>query len=193
MEKLGVKVIFSSIRHPQGNPVERVMRELGRLFRTLCSEKHTRWGRHVSDIEFFLNVTTHHSTGFSPHELHFGSKPVDLIRQIVSFPESESLSRDAKILLARDRINRHFEKRSRAQKLTSKVELKEGDLVLLHIPKQSNAIKKVTKKFFHLYYGPYYIMKDFKNNAFELAQVDDPSKIFGIYNRCNLKKYRSPL
>ena len=30
-----IRVIFSSVRHPQSNPTERVMRELGRLFRTL--------------------------------------------------------------------------------------------------------------------------------------------------------------
>lgn len=45
LRKEGIKVIFSSVRHPQGNPVERVMRELGRLFRTLCADKHTRWVR----------------------------------------------------------------------------------------------------------------------------------------------------
>lgn len=37
----GITVVYSSIRHPKSNPVERVMRELGRMFRTLCSEKHT--------------------------------------------------------------------------------------------------------------------------------------------------------
>lgn len=59
---VGIELIYSSIRHPKSNPVERVMRELGRLFRTLCSDKHTRWAKHMSDMEFFLNITTHVST-----------------------------------------------------------------------------------------------------------------------------------
>lgn len=188
---LNIKCIFSSIRHPQGNPVERVMRELGRLFRTLCSEKHTSWGKYVADIEYFLNITTHHSTGFSPFKLQFGLRPVNQIQMIVDFPEVEELSKDAKILLARERIQKSFEKRSRTQKASSRVELKEGDLVLLRIPKQSDAIKKVTIKFFHLFYGPYRIVKDLHNNAYELGKSDDSSKIIGTFNRSNLKKYRS--
>lgn len=50
----GIQAIYSSIRHPQSNPVERMMRELGRMFRTFCSDKHTRWVKHIPDIEFFL-------------------------------------------------------------------------------------------------------------------------------------------
>lgn len=72
LKNVGIKVLFSSIRHPQGNLVERVMREIGRMFRTLCSEKHTRWPACVSNVECFLNATTHSSTGFCPFELHFG-------------------------------------------------------------------------------------------------------------------------
>lgn len=67
-----IQVTYSSIRHPKSNPVERVTRELGRLFRTLCSDQHTKWAKFISNIEFFFNATTHSSTGFSPHELHFG-------------------------------------------------------------------------------------------------------------------------
>lgn len=43
----GITAIFSSVRHPQSNPVERTMRELGRLFRTYCPDKHTAWSRHI--------------------------------------------------------------------------------------------------------------------------------------------------
>lgn len=147
-----IQVIYSSIRHPKSNPIERVMRELGRLFRTLCSDKHTRWAKHIKDIEFFLNITTHYSTGFPPVELQFNKKSNDEIREIISFPE-EYLSKESKIVLARKRLQRNFNKRARTQKSSSKIILKEKDLVLSFVPKQSDAFKRVTRKFFHLYYG----------------------------------------
>ena len=105
-----IKAIFSSIRHPQSNPTERVMRELGRLFRTLCSDKHTKWALCVSDIEYFLNITTHFSTGFTPLELHFDCKPTDQIKSLICYPKVDDISQDAKIILAREKINKSFEK-----------------------------------------------------------------------------------
>ena len=62
LEEQGINVIFSSIRHPQSNPTKRVMREIGRMFRTFCKETHTAWANHVKEIEKLLNVTTHFST-----------------------------------------------------------------------------------------------------------------------------------
>lgn len=53
LRKEQIQVIYSSIRHPKSNAVERVMKELGRLFRTLCSDRHTRWAKHVIEIDFF--------------------------------------------------------------------------------------------------------------------------------------------
>ena len=41
LEEQGINVVLGSIRHPQSNPTERVMREIGRMFRTFCKEKHT--------------------------------------------------------------------------------------------------------------------------------------------------------
>lgn len=43
----GIRTSFCSIRHPQSNPTERVMRELGRMFRLFCSAKHTSWAKFV--------------------------------------------------------------------------------------------------------------------------------------------------
>lgn len=191
LNRIGIQVVFSSIRHPKSNPVERTMRELGRLFRTLCADRHTRWAKHVKDMEFFLNITTHMSTGFSPLELHFNVKPSEEILKHITFPESEQLTRDAKVLLAKDRITKAYQMKVKNQKTFSKISIEEGDLVLLHVPKQSDALKKVTRKFFHLYYGPYLVTKNFGNNAFQLSHIDEPNKIVGIYNQMSLKRYIS--
>lgn len=67
------RAFFSSIRHPQGNPVERVMREVGRIFRTLYVDKHTSWATHVQTIENILNLSTHSTTGFAPQGIAFWS------------------------------------------------------------------------------------------------------------------------
>lgn len=42
-----IVLVFSSIRHPLGNIVERVNRELGRFFRTFVKDKHTDWATYV--------------------------------------------------------------------------------------------------------------------------------------------------
>ena len=189
LRKAGIRVIHSSIRHPKSNPVERVMKELGRMFRTLCSDKHTRWAKCVSDIEYFLNITTHFSTGFTPFELHFGIRPTDQIRSIIDFPEEKDLIKDVKIVLAKEKLNSNFKRRIKAKKHFSRVVLREGDWVLLRIPKQSSKFDKVTHKFFHIFFGPYQIIKDFKNNSYELADVNNPLKCIGVHNHSNLKKY----
>ena len=65
-----------------------------------------------------------------------------------------------------------------------------GDLVLLKVPKQSNAQEKKIAKFFHVYYGPYCIARVFNENAYELVNVDNPREVIGHYNRVDLKTYR---
>lgn len=43
MADLSIGVILPTIRHPQGNPSEWVMGELGRMLRTYCHDRHTAW------------------------------------------------------------------------------------------------------------------------------------------------------
>lgn len=69
--------------------------------------------------------------------------------------------------------------------------MKVGDLVLLHVPKQSDALKKVTRKFFHIYYGPYLISRDYENSSYELVDPGSHERRIGVHNRINLKKYTS--
>ena len=161
LEKLNIKVLFSSIRHPQSNPTERVMREIGRLFRTFCVGSHASWAQYVEKIQTLLNSTTHFSTAFTPHELHFGKPLQDEILKIIDFPPKPTIDHKLIITLALENIRKNFENRSKNQKVSS-VKLAVGDLVLLRVKHLSNALDKVTKKFFHLFEGPYQITNNRK-------------------------------
>lgn len=126
--------------------------------------------------------------GFSPHELHFGEQPADQIKKLIKFPESDGMEREFRIMLAKENLKKSFENRAKSQKNPSRVELDEGDLVLLRIPKLSDALKKVTRKFFHLFYGPYKISTKLGNNSYELVKIDG-DRCVGIHNHSNLRKY----
>ena len=186
LEKVGIRVKFSSIRHPQSNPTERVMREIGRLFRTYCSTGHTKWPDYVRKIEYLLNITTHYTTHCTPHELHFGEPIKDDIQKIIKFPEKTLVDHKYLITFARKNIESGFVTRTKNQKV-SKVILKVGDLVLLRVRHLSNALDRVTKKFFHLFEGPYVISKVIGQNAFLLNDPNDFNKEVGTYNRANLR------
>ena len=189
LEKEGITVVFSSIRHPQSNPTERVMREIGRMFRTFCSENHTSWANHVKNIENLLNITTHFSTEYAPHELHFGIPVKNEIEKLINFPQKRNINHDYIITLARENILKSFERRKKNLKVST-VQLDVGDRVLLRVRHLSNAMDKVTKKFFHLYEGPYIIHKVVGKNAFVLTDANNGNEI-GTYNRTNLRKYYS--
>ena len=167
LRKVGIRLVYCSIRQPQSNPTEQVTRELGRLFCTLCSDAHTSWAKDLPEIEYFMNITTHSSTGFTPHELHFGVKPYDQIRELVSFPNLTEYTHDAKIRLAKEKLLGNFERRRCSQKNPSGIDFVIGGLVLLRVPKQSDKCNKATEKFIHLFFGPYKIAKMYGQNAFE--------------------------
>uniref|UniRef100_A0A6V7LHY6 RNA-directed DNA polymerase n=1 Tax=Bracon brevicornis TaxID=1563983 RepID=A0A6V7LHY6_9HYME len=189
LEKEKVKVIYSSIRHPQSNPTERIMRELGKFFRIYCSEQHTRWGKHVKHIQELLNVTTHSSTGYTPYELHFGREPDEKIRELIEFPKNMPISHELKLTLAKENLSKSFKQRQKQQKSKSKIVYEIGDKVLLLVPHLSSNTDRVTHKFFHLYEGPYVITQSKGPNAFVLSHIDDRDKIKGTYNRLSLRKY----
>ena len=61
--------------------------------------------------------------------------------------------------------------------------------MLLRIPRQSSKFEKVTHKSVHIFFGSYHIVKDFKNNSYESADVNNPQKSIGVHNHINLRKY----
>ncbi|KAG8177022.1 hypothetical protein JTE90_029684 [Oedothorax gibbosus] len=69
LERFGIKVVRSSVYHPQSNPVERMHRTLKRILRVLCLESGPDWEKILPQALFALWTVTHDSTGFTPAEL----------------------------------------------------------------------------------------------------------------------------
>lgn len=63
--------------NPQANPVERVMRELGRVLRCYAHADHTMWDIVLPRFEAILNMTSHSSTGCPPIWLEPNMKWID--------------------------------------------------------------------------------------------------------------------
>lgn len=71
-ERCGIKIIHSSIGHPQSNPVERMHAVLKRVLRALCFEHNKDWEACIPAALFAIRSAPHETTGFSPAELVYG-------------------------------------------------------------------------------------------------------------------------
>ncbi|XP_075741654.1 uncharacterized protein LOC142791735 [Rhipicephalus microplus] len=71
-ERCGIKIIHSSIGHPQSNPVERMHAVLKRVLRALCFEHDKDWEACIPAALFAIRSAPHETTGFSPAELVYG-------------------------------------------------------------------------------------------------------------------------
>lgn len=174
LEALGVRLVFSSVRHPQANSSERVMRELGRLFRAFCWEKHSRWAFEVRNFGNILNNVVHESTGFTPNELHFGKRQPRLLPANLQAPialQREATS-ETNLILAKETLMNKASRRAVRFPGRPYPSYKEGDLVLLRANNISSTLKVETKKFLLLFEGPYRIKKQISFATFILSTLD---------------------
>ncbi len=90
----GIKKIFTTPYNPPGNPVERVMRDLGEKFRILYNDTqgenidHRNWDGYLSKIIFALNNTPK-SSGYTPSEI-LGLEPFAPFRKYKIMPRIRS-------------------------------------------------------------------------------------------------------
>jgi hypothetical protein len=82
LEQWDIQLTFSTVRHPQSNPTERVMRELRQLFQTYCQDAHANWTKVLSKIELLFNVTPHISTGYSSYEILLGKNSTNRLSKL---------------------------------------------------------------------------------------------------------------
>jgi hypothetical protein len=190
LEKLNVRVVYSSIRHPQSNPSERVMRELSRLFRVYCNRQHVSWPELIPWINKWINLITHESTHLTPQELHFGRKPTFEFPDGVNLQNAgDSITPELVLEFASRRLRHAARTRGRNQRGRTHV-FALGQKVLLRTPRESNTDLKLFRKFFHLFTGPFTISRMSGPNACHLT--DSEGRNVGIYNFNNLRPYYEP-
>lgn len=187
----GINVTFSSIRHPESNPAERIMRELSRLFRTYCHNQNSSWALHLSNIENLFNTLPHSSTGYSPHEIIYGTRPpLPLDHLIQNYLPSPPQPKPKEELYKLVKQKLHTAALHRKQLCTKNDTLNLGDLVLLRVPSISDASKKIYAKFQFLYDGPFRATKHPHPNTYTITELTC-DKVKRTYNIKNLKLYHS--
>lgn len=101
LQQHGIKIAHTPAYFPQGNMTERVNREIGRLLRSICYMKHSKWE--------FLNQTVHDSTDWSPNEVYFGRSRRNKFVEGIKYPEVQP--KLDYVYLARDRLIAKSKKR----------------------------------------------------------------------------------
>ena len=192
MEDLNIRHVLSSIRHPESNPAERVMSELGKFFRMFCPEHHWKWVEWLPKVAYCINSTVHESTKQIPMLLHLGQKPRRPWEDVFEELPEEDIEPTQREEEARQTMYKSAEKRlKRVKNKRYSRPLEENQLVLVRTLGISNPKERVYSKFIPLYKGPYRISRCFSNNAYELETISD-GRIIGRYNAASLKRYHTP-
>jgi hypothetical protein len=191
---IGVDVMYSPIRHPQANPSERCMREIGKFCCIYCNETHTKWPELLSHIEGWINGTPSDSTGYSLVELMFNDPKPDLFEKFLKKgleqkPPIESLQE--KVLKVYVRMKEKAAKRNKRKRVSgSKWKPQVGDLILAKRQAVSDAVDGVTKKFAGPYDGPWKVTRVINPTTYEVA--DEQGVVRKVYNQNAMKRYLSP-
>lgn len=191
LEERGIRRILTSIRHPQANMVERVNRELARLFRTLLPpDQHAKWQSQIKNIETIINETHHETTEETPYEALWGRRPKRWWNDILPHtPPQPEENRNEQILVLKTRIRRKREKLlERINKKKRGVKFQVGDWVLVKACNVSNPAMGVMAKFLALYEGPYRIKKQISTNVYIVSRFENDSER-GQYHSDDLRKY----
>lgn len=87
-ENKGIETRFTSVHHPEANPVETRMKIIGDCFRILCPTDHRKWIDHIRAVEHRLNETYHCTTGHPSTTLFF-KKKFDVEGELIDITEEE--------------------------------------------------------------------------------------------------------
>ena len=190
----GVETRFTPVRHPESNPSERCMRELGKFCKIYCHDNHRKWVELLPHIERWINHTVATSRGFTPSELMFGTKRQNVVKQLAPGLQDmgpEETSVEAKIKEAYDKmINKAKLRERRHKRGNANWQPKLGEKVLVRKHPISEAMKGFTAKFSYLYEGPFSISKSLGHSAYEVR--DEKGKVRGEFHIKQLKQYKEP-
>ena len=182
---------YSPVRHPESNPVERVMREIGKYCKIYCHTTQNKWPVLIPKIESWLNTTISGSIGFTPVELMFNEILPDIFSKIFNKTKEQQPNNEElqdKITLAYLTLKKKATKRKRRRQSGSTG--REPELnkeVLLKCQPTSDTTLGITSKFMRPFDGLWVITKIIPPSCYKIS--DKELKIRGTFYKTALKKY----
>lgn len=155
---LSFKGITTTPYHPMCNGlVEKFNGTLKQMLKRMCAERPRDWDKYLNALLFAYREVPQESLGFSPFELLYGRSvrgPMMILKELWTkeIPDEEVKTTYKYILDLRERLEetckiarQHLEKARRHQRKyynrkTSERKMKEGDKVLVLLPKKSNKL-----------------------------------------------------
>jgi Integrase core domain. len=170
LERNNITPIYTSVYHPASNPAERIMRELGTLFRIHCDGKHDRWDEFLPAFQDAINSLPNLSTGFPPLQVLFNRRPDNKIAECIRFPRARTQRYHIVLRKAVTNIKKSARARLRAARnqSVSHVEYQPGDKVLVKTHPLSDKKRKVFAKFRKRYFGPLEVVRLLHPNVYLL-------------------------
>ena len=127
----GVRTYKTSVYHPNSNPAERVLREVGRILRTYCHKQQRKWEEYLSPAEDFINLAYHQSTDETPYTAMFEKIPPREIVEMINFPQGDEYKFN-QLKFYNNAVEQAEKLRIKYKKLQPKIiTYKVGDKVLL--------------------------------------------------------------
>ncbi|KAG5869851.1 hypothetical protein JTB14_032843 [Gonioctena quinquepunctata] len=185
--ELGIRIKHISVYFPSGNITERYNKEIGRLLRSYCNEKHTKWPTMLEFVEGCLNNIINLTTGFTSSYVQTGGgggQP-NPIGKYLKHPEviERNLPLESVWELACTNLKSKAKLRAdKANKKIKPVEFEIGTQILVRTHYQSSAEERTIKKFFLLYKGPFYILRRAGPNSYVVGDGKGYKVLLNVLN-----------
>ncbi|CAB0035712.1 unnamed protein product [Trichogramma brassicae] len=184
-----IKIIFSSIRHPQSNLVERYNKEIGRFLRTLAGNDHPSWANWCQAIAENNEYHGKRNYWVCPLELQTGQKPERFwTKYVPTEPETKTYEQ-----ICDEARGRTYKKKARLAPRNGTTNIKTtsldiGNLVLVKALRVPSGPAQRVAKLLSLYEGPYEIDHKRAEATYDLKNPRT-GKIRGTYHISNIRPY----
>lgn len=177
-EEKGYECRFTSVYHPQVNPVETRMKIIGDCLRVLCPTKHRNWYLFLDDIEHRLNDTFHRTTGFPPATL------MQKVKFTLSGQRVPMKAAEHAVILekAREETKHQLERRRKENQSKTLTEFTVGSQVYVRNFVQSDADQGRTKKMLFKWIGPCEILERRGLNSYLIRRSNGSVETYHISN-----------
>ena len=194
---MGFAIRKTSPYNPQSNPVERVMREIGRIIRVYSHENQTSWDKIIPRAEKTINSTEHQSTGFCPVDLHHlnAEEALQLDPRLNPLPDNpeDRPTPEEELQVKIQKATETLQKRASQRKIQTDKHgeadrYESGTQVWVKLHRRSDASRRLTRKIHLVYDGPFVIRHEVRRNAYVVE--DHEGNDIGTYNSRQLKPHR---